>query len=77
MKRDDRHLLVHVSFANVIEYCKTLLVKDFPDISRIDATYIMAKNSVIDGRKILIVLPKKSKSVKDIKERTKLRNLYI
>lgn len=78
MTKFDKHMWVHVSYANVIEYVKKLIEKDVgTDVGYSTVTFVMAKSTIIDGRKLLIVLPPKSQLKYSLKKKHAVQNLFI
>ena len=78
MTNFDRQVWMHISYANVIDYAKRMIEKDTGmKVSYVDSTFIMAKNTIIDGRKFLIVIPPKSQLKYTLRKKHTVQNLFI
>ena len=78
MKNFYRAMRIHVSYANVIDYAKKLIEKDMGEEVNIETiTFVMAQNTIIDGRKILIALPPSNQLRHLIRKKEVTQNIYI
>lgn len=73
-----KQMNIHYSFASIIDYAKKVIDKSMRDDINIETTtFVMAKNSIIDGNKILIILPKGDKLKHEIKKKPITQNIYM
>lgn len=77
MSNNKKQMWVHLSFASVINHAKTIMERDIPEITNVDVTFVLAKNTIIDGRKILIVIPKKPGLEYTIRKKAATQNIYM